>query len=67
METLRKVTMMLPSDLVERALKASGQGLTETVRQGLNAVAAADVYDELLTLKGKVPFPENFLEDLRRD
>lgn len=43
---------MLPAKLLERALKASGQGITPTLRKGLELVAARDAYQQLLKLKG---------------
>lgn len=46
---------MLPEDLIKRAQEATGEGLTPTVRQGLEMVAASKVYDTLLKLKGKLP------------
>jgi hypothetical protein len=35
---------------------SSGEGLTATIRKGLELVAAGAVYDELRRLKGKVAF-----------
>jgi hypothetical protein len=32
---MRKVTVMLPSDLIEQAIRASGMGLTPTLRRRL--------------------------------
>ena len=49
----RKVTIMLPEDLIERALKASGEGLTPTLRKGLELMAAKGAYQGLLKLRGK--------------
>lgn len=49
----RKVTVMLPEELLVRALKASGEGITPTLRKGLELVAAKDTYQRLLKLKGK--------------
>ncbi len=49
----KKVTVMLPEELLARALKASGEGLTSTLRKGLEFVAAKDAYKTLLKLKGK--------------
>lgn len=49
----KKVTVMLPEELILRALKASGTGLTPTLRKGLELVAAKDTYRRLLELKGK--------------
>lgn len=44
---------MLPEDLIEKALKATGEGLTPTLRKGLELIAAKDAYRGLLRLKGK--------------
>lgn len=64
---LRKITVMLPEDLISRAVKASGNKLTPTIRKGLEVIAAADAYDKVLQMRGQVKFPRNFLRDLRRD
>jgi hypothetical protein len=49
----KKVTAMLPTELLNRAMKASGEGLTPTLRKGLELVAAKDSYRQILKLKGK--------------
>jgi hypothetical protein len=56
----RKVTVMLPDDLIEKALAASGQGLTPTLRKGLELIAARGAYTGLLKLKGKFDFGLNY-------
>jgi hypothetical protein len=66
-QEMRKVTVMLPKDLLDRAVKASGQGITPTIRRGLETIAAAEAYERILRMRGKVKFPTNFLRDLRRD
>ena len=66
-QEMRKVTVMRPKDLLDRAVKASGLGITPTIRKGLQAIAAAEAYAELRRLRGKVKFPANFLRDIRRD
>ena len=53
---LRKVTLLLPEDLLRRARRVSGDGITPTVRKSLELFAARDVYDRLLALRGKVKF-----------
>ena len=57
---------MLPEDLLERALRASGEGITPTLRRGLELIAAKDAYKGLLRLKGKVDLKID-LDELRRD
>ncbi len=52
----RKVTVHLPDDLLERAQKATGQGITETVRQGLRLVAAGETFRRVAKLRGAVKF-----------
>jgi len=41
METARKITVEVPTDLLDKAQKASGTGITQTVRTGLQLVAAS--------------------------
>ncbi|HEX5473728.1 MAG TPA: hypothetical protein VFX12_03615 [Vicinamibacterales bacterium] len=52
----RKVTVHLPEDLLDRAQKATGQGITETVRQGLRLVAAGETFRQMAKLRGSVKF-----------
>ncbi len=66
MKLEKKITVMLPEDLLDRALKASGEGITPTLRRGLELVAAKDVYKGLLKLKGKFDLKLD-LEELRKD
>ena len=65
-QQMRKVTVMLPKDLVERATKATGVGLTPTIRKGLEAVAASDAYERILRRRGKVHLSID-VDELRRD
>ena len=65
-QQMRKVTVMLPKDLVERAVKASGLSLTPTIRKGLEVLAASDAYKRILQRRGKV-HPSINVGDLRRD
>ena len=50
----RKVTVELPDDLLRRAQKSTGDGITSTIRRGLELVAAGEAYRGLRRLKGKV-------------
>jgi len=56
METTRKITVEVPLDLLEKAQRASGTGITQTVRTGLQLVAASRTYARLRHLLGKVRF-----------
>jgi hypothetical protein len=62
----RKITVHIPEDLLDRAQKSSGQGVTETVRQGLRPVAAGDTFRRVAKLRGRVKFSLD-LERLRED
>lgn len=68
MRPARKVTVQLPVELIEKAQRSSGEGLTATIRKGLELVAAGTTYDELRRLKGKVAFSVDWrkLRDDRR-
>ena len=52
MRAARKVTVELPSDLLRKAQKSTGQGVTATIRKGLELVAASRAAEELRRLRG---------------
>ena len=62
MKTARKITIEVPSELLERAQRASGSGITQTVRTGLQLVAASHAYARLRQLRGEVRFTRTFAE-----
>jgi hypothetical protein len=66
METEQKITVQVSKDLLARARKASKAGVTETVRKGLELLAARDAYEGLRRLRGKVKFSID-LAELRKD
>jgi hypothetical protein len=66
MDRTRKITVEVPEQLLKRAQKQSGEGVTETVRQGLELLAAAEAYDQLAKLRGTVEFSID-LETMRND
>lgn len=66
MKTIRKITVEIDEDLLERAQKQAGDGITGTIRRGLEILAAADAYETLLRMRGKVKFRTN-LATMRRD
>lgn len=55
METT-KVTVELPVELLERAQGSTGEGITGTIRRGLELVAATRAQEQLHALRGKVRF-----------
>jgi hypothetical protein len=66
MEIARKITVEVPEDLLEKAQQASGAGITQTVRTGLQLVAASHAYARLRQLRGKVRFSQT-TDELKAD
>lgn len=62
METARKITVEVPLELLKKAQRASGSGITQTVRTGLELVAASETYASLRRLRGKVRFSRSLAE-----
>jgi hypothetical protein len=62
----QKVTVHVDRELLRRARKRTGKGVTATIRQGLELVAASDAYERLRALRGKVRFSLD-LQALRED
>ena len=62
MNSARKVTVELPADLLRRAQKSTGEGVTSTIRRGLELVAAGQAYRDLRRLKGRVAFSLDLAE-----
>jgi len=66
MSAMRKITLQLPADLLERAQALTGKGITETVRLGLERLTVAQAYEGLRKLRGKVHLKVD-LDELRED
>jgi hypothetical protein len=66
MNAARKITVEVPEKLLERAQEASGEGITQTVRTGLQLVAASRTYTRLRELRGRVKFSRT-AADLKDD
>ena len=62
MERARKITVEISPELLEKAQQASGTGITQTVRTGLQLVAASQTYAKLRGLRGKVRFSRTSTE-----
>ncbi len=62
MDTARKITVEVPLALLEKAQQASGTGVTQTVRTGLQLLAASRTYARLRKLRGKVRFSRTLAE-----
>jgi len=61
-EVDRKITVEIPAELLEKAQRASGAGITQTVRTGLQLLAASETYVRLRQLRGKVRFSRTLTE-----
>ncbi len=66
MKAQKKVTVVLPDELLERAQRATGAGITPTIRRGLELVAAGNAFARLKSLRGKVRFSID-VDRLRED
>ena len=65
-EKMRKITLVLPDDLIRRAQEATQKNLTATVKEGLRILSASQAYDALLKLRGKLKLDID-LDELRKD
>jgi hypothetical protein len=61
-DAVRKITVQVPPELLEKAQRASGTGITQTVRTGLQLVAASQAYARLRQFRGKVRFTRTLAE-----
>ena len=66
MSNNRKITLELPEELLRKAQQSTGEGVTATVRRGLELLAASTAYTELRKLRGKVKLSIK-LKELRND
>lgn len=56
MQAARKITVEVPAELLEKAQEATGSGITQTIRTGLQLVAASNAYAGLRQMRGRVRF-----------
>lgn len=66
MEAARKITVEVHGSCLRRHRKRAGAGIAETVRTGLQLVAASQIYASLRQFRGKVHFTRT-LADLTAD
>ena len=62
----KKITLEVPDDVLRKATAVTGEGITPTIRKGLELVAASGAYAKLRSLKGKIQFRVK-LAELRED
>lgn len=56
MGEMRKITAILPAELVDSAMGASGNGLTETIREALRDYNHHAASRRILAMRGKLKF-----------
>ncbi|HXZ67370.1 MAG TPA: hypothetical protein VEH07_02155 [Alphaproteobacteria bacterium] len=59
---MRKITVEVPTDLLEKAQEETGHGVTDTVREGLELLQRRRAYRRLKELRGKVKFSMTWQE-----
>jgi hypothetical protein len=57
-----KITLKVPRDLLTKAQRATGGVITQTVRAGLELLAASQAYARLRECRGKVRFSRTAAE-----
>jgi len=62
MSAVQKITVEVPRDLLKKARQASGASITETVRNGLQLLAASQAYERLRSMRGKFRFSLSLAE-----
>jgi len=62
----KKITVDVDGDLLRNAQRNSKESISETVRLGLQLLAAASAYDKALKFRGKVRFSRSW-KDLKED
>ena len=66
MAKMQKITAHVPVESLRRARAATGRGITETVRLGLDMLASAKAAEGLRRMRGKLRLDLD-LAELRRD
>jgi hypothetical protein len=58
----RKITVEVPADTLDAALRATKTGVTDTVREALAELAKSHARKRLLALRGKAKFASTWQE-----
>jgi Arc/MetJ-type ribon-helix-helix transcriptional regulator len=56
MGEMRKITVEVPEDLLEKAQEFTGVGISETVRKGLELLRQREAQQRVRALRGKIKF-----------
>jgi hypothetical protein len=66
MSELRKITVQVQEDVLEKAQAYTGEGVTQTVNAALKQLASFQAQQELLKLRGKVKFSVSY-DEIKRE
>ena len=64
---MRKITAFVPAKLLASAQAYTHEGITETLRRGLEKLAHERFYEGMIALRGKLKFEDFDLDELRED
>jgi hypothetical protein len=53
-KNLKKVTVLVPDDLLQNALEASGDSISATVQAGLRLLCEQQAFKKLSKMRGKI-------------
>lgn len=59
---MSKITVAVPQELLDKAQRISGQGITDTVRAGLRQMVESAAYARLRRFRGTVEFSRSWVE-----
>jgi hypothetical protein len=59
---VKKVTIEVPEELLDKAQQATGSGITQTIRTGLQLLAASRAYADLRQARGTFQFSRTLAE-----
>ena len=66
MSTVKKITTLIPLDLLQQAQKVTGEGISQTIKTALELLAKREIYRQFRSLKGTYKFKLD-LKKLRED
>ncbi len=66
MGEMRKITVHVPEELLEKAQACTGEGVTQTVTAGLKRLASIQAQQQALKLRGKVKFSVTY-DEIKRE
>lgn len=66
MRTAKKITVEVPEELLKNAQAQTREGISETVRRGLQLLAATKSFQRLRNMKGKVRFSKT-IDEIKHD